>query len=124
MPHRNNALQLRVKLHFVFLLQCNARGKHAIAAEVQHKHEKQNNHAAKRGGDDDIEHVWGALQPAGVVEVHSEDPAHVGAEAEAAGQDRQHRVRDQQLVAGRVQPEGQLHNVWIGQRNQLHTSEK
>ena len=103
MPHRNNALQLRVKLHFVFLLQCNARGKHAIAAEVQHKHEKQNNHAAKRGGDDDIEHVRRALQFASVVEVHSEDPAHVGAEAETDAQDRQDGVRDQQLVARGVQ---------------------
>jgi hypothetical protein len=82
--------------------------KHAGLPERIDEAEEQAAHAEQRGDNDRGEHMWRALQAARVVEVHAEDARHVGAEAEAAGQHGQHGVRDQQLVAGRVQAQRQL----------------
>lgn len=89
-------------------MQGNARRKHPIAPEVHHKHRKHDHHAAKRRRDDNVKDMRGFLQFAGVVEVHTEDTGNIGAEPEAATQDRQYGVCDKQFVAGGVQPQVQL----------------
>ncbi len=58
------------------------------------------------------------LQIHGVVQIHTEDPREVGAEADAARQDGQGGVSDQQLVSRSVQTEG---NLWNRQSVHLTT---
>lgn len=81
---------------------------HSRGAESQDEANEERHHGRRGHRDDDVEHVGRALQLAGVVQVHAEYAADVGAQAEAAREDGQAGVGVQQLVAGRVQPQRQL----------------
>lgn len=97
-------------------MQVDLGGQYAAALENVHQAGKHDDHRTERRRNDCVEDVLCVLQRVRVVEVHAEDPRNVRTEPKAAGEHSQESVGDEQLVAGRVQTEGELQQAASSKR--------